>query len=167
MIFSFGRPLGLQASSYHVHFPSLEVLDFRFASLQLNRLNWKDFVDRPNPVASALMARMKIAHQDRPRVKLQCLRLLATLRLNSAKSALIARFVDSYLRHHQLEEQGLKKGRKDGRKDGLIEGLETALRVKFGPAAEEALSHLERYDMAGLRRIKKRLLSGNPLEELF
>ena len=58
-----------------------------------------------NPVASALMAKMKIAPADRPRVKLECLRLLATLRLDLAKMQLISGFVDTYLRLNQEEQQ--------------------------------------------------------------
>ncbi len=43
------------------------------------------------------MAKMNIADSDRPRVKLECLRLLASLRLNTAKMQLISGFIDSYL----------------------------------------------------------------------
>ena len=74
------------------------MLDFSFQAIQLNRLNWRDYLRQANPVASALMAKMNIASADRPRVKLECLRLLTTLRLNPAKMQLIAGFVNSYLR---------------------------------------------------------------------
>ncbi len=55
-----------------------------------------------------MMAQMNIAPQERARVKLQCLRLLATLALDRKKSHLISEFV---------------------------EGLDTALELKFGPQA--------------------------------
>lgn len=54
-------------------------------------------MQRPNPVAAALMVKMKIAPQDRPKVKAECLRLLATLRLDPARSQLISG-VDTDLR---------------------------------------------------------------------
>ena len=63
-----------------------------------SRLSWRRFVKQPNPVASALMAKMKIATRDRPRVKLECLRLLTTLKLDPARMRLISGFVDTYLR---------------------------------------------------------------------
>ena len=44
------------------------------------------------------MAKMRIAERDRPKVKLECLRLLATLKLDSARMRLISGFVDTYLR---------------------------------------------------------------------
>src|SRR4028118_546288 len=76
----------------------------RYVAIQLNRLNWRDFLSSQNPVAAALMAKMKIQPEDRPKVKAECLRLLATLRLNSAKMQLISGFVDTYLRLNEAEE---------------------------------------------------------------
>jgi hypothetical protein len=76
-----------------------------FYSIQLNRLNWRDYLNQANPVAAALMSKMKIAQSDRPKVKAECLRVLVTLRLNPAKTRLISRFVDTYLRLNSVEEQ--------------------------------------------------------------
>ena len=42
------------------------------------------------------MTKMRIAPGDRPRVKLECLRLIVTLRLNKAKQMLIRQFMDVY-----------------------------------------------------------------------
>ena len=58
-----------------------------------------------NPIASALMARMQIDIADRPLVKLQCLRLLASLRLDPVKRHLIFGFVEVYLKLNQAENQ--------------------------------------------------------------
>ena len=103
-LFSFDQPRTPPDEAYRVEFPEWEVLRFNYRAIQLNRLNWRDFVNRPNPVASALMAKMNIAKRDRPRVKAECLRLLVTLRLNRAKMHLIAGFVDTYLRLNAEEE---------------------------------------------------------------
>jgi hypothetical protein len=48
---------------------------------------------------------MKIDSADRPRVKVECLRLLATLWLDPARTRLISGFVDTYLRLTMQEEQ--------------------------------------------------------------
>ncbi|WP_313931754.1 hypothetical protein [Nostoc punctiforme] len=79
-------------------FPDLNVLEFRFAAIQLNRLSWRDFLTQPNPVAAALMSKMNIPKLERPQVKAECLRLLATLKLDPARMQLISGFVDTYLR---------------------------------------------------------------------
>jgi predicted transposase YdaD len=104
-IFSYDQPAAAATTQYSVEFPDLKVLEFNFKAIQLNRLNWRDFLDQPNPVAAALMAKMKIAAKDRPKVKAECLRLLVTLKLNPAKTALISQFVDTYLRLNAKEEQ--------------------------------------------------------------
>lgn len=62
-------------------------------------------MNQQNPVASALMAKMNIALEERPRVKLECLRLLATLRLDPARMKLISGFIDTYLRLNIKEER--------------------------------------------------------------
>jgi len=97
VIFSFDEPARPEPDTYTIAFPHFKVLDFRFKSIQLNRLSWRSYIDCPNPVAAALMAKMKIAKRDRARVKVECLRLLVTLQLNPAKAALISKFVDTYL----------------------------------------------------------------------
>jgi hypothetical protein len=104
-IFSYDKPKKEAEDSYIVEFPDRKILEFNFLSIQLNRLDWRDFIDRPNPVAAALMSKMNIAKQDRPKVKAECLRLLVTLKLDPAKSRLISKFVDTYLRLNQSEEK--------------------------------------------------------------
>jgi Putative transposase, YhgA-like len=95
VIFSFDEPYREEPNRYSVEFEDLKVMEFNFFPIQLNRLNWRDFLNQCNPVAAALMAKMKIDVADRPRVKVECLRLLATLRLDPARSQLISGFVDT------------------------------------------------------------------------
>ena len=102
-IFTYTKPPRAEPAEYRVKFPDLEVLRFRYRTVQLNRLNWRKFVRSKNPIASALMARMRIAEEDRPKVKLHCLRLLVTMKLNPAKQQMISGFVDTYLRLNQQE----------------------------------------------------------------
>ncbi len=108
VIFSYDRPKKKAVSQYEVIFPDFKVLEFNYQVVQLNRLNWRDFLSQPNPVASALMAKMKIAPEDRPKVKAECLRLLVTLKLNPAKMQLISGFVDIYLNLNRSEEVKFK-----------------------------------------------------------
>lgn len=104
-VLSYDAPLRAEPDRYEVAFPGFIVNSFAFRVIQLNRLNWRDFVRQPNPVASALMAKMRIAPEDRPRVKLECLRLLASLRLDPARMQLISGFVDTYLRLNAAEKR--------------------------------------------------------------
>lgn len=104
-LFSYDEPQRAEPDEYRVEFPDLEVLAFRFRVVQLNRLDWQDFVERTNPIAAALMAKMRMEPTERPRVKLACLDLLAKLQLDPARRELISGFVDTYLRLTMEEEQ--------------------------------------------------------------
>ena len=97
-MFSYDTPRRPEPNKFVVAFPGETVLQFRYQVIQLNRLPWRRFVRQENPVASALMAKMKMSAKDRPKVKAECLRLLATLKLNPARTKLIGGFVDSYLK---------------------------------------------------------------------
>jgi hypothetical protein len=51
------------------------------------------------------MSKMNILEADRPKVKVECLRLLVNLQLDPARTYLISSFVDTYLRLNQAEEK--------------------------------------------------------------
>ncbi len=104
-LFSYDKPQKPAKSNYTVEFPDFKVLEFNFKTIQLNRLDWRDYLNRSNPVAAALMSKMKIAKNDRPKVKAECLRLMVTLKLDPARSRLISKFVDTYLQLDVKEEQ--------------------------------------------------------------
>ena len=107
VIFSYDEPKRPEKSQYTVNFPNRKVLEFNYVSIQLNNLKWRNFLNQPNPVAAALMAKMDFQPQERVRVKLECLRMLVTLQLNPAKIELISGFIDTYLRLNTAEEEEL------------------------------------------------------------
>ena len=154
VVYSFDKPRRLQPGAHTVGFPGFVVNRFRFRVIQLNRLRWRDYASRPNPAATALMAKMQIAARDRPKVKVQCLRLIATLKLDPARSHLIAGFVHSYLRLTSREfarfeqeigeaspeerktmltltnewiEEGIEKGLERGLAQGIEQGIERGI----------------------------------------
>ncbi len=152
VIFSYDAPRRPEPDRWVIAFPGKTVLRFEYTVIQLNRLPWRRFVTQENPVASALMAKMKMRVQDRPKVKAQCLRLLASLKLDPARATLIGGFIDSYLsltaqemkqyereladlppteREATMEimtswhRQGIMEGRIEGRTEGIMQGKET------------------------------------------
>ncbi len=104
VLFSFDAPHRPETTSYRLEFPGWTVLEFNYRVIQLNRLNWRDFVNQPNPIASALMSKMRMDTQERPTVKLISLQSLSSLGLNSAKLQLISGFIDIYLRLNTVEQ---------------------------------------------------------------
>jgi hypothetical protein len=140
-LLSYSSPKTLHKSQYRVKFRDLEVLRFNYATVQLNRLSWRRYAKHANPVAAALMARMNTAPNDRPQVKLECLRVLMTLQLQPQKERIVSGFVDTYLRLTpdetkryeskrsnlsapereaimEIETSWSKEGRKLGRREG-------------------------------------------------
>lgn len=106
---SYPTPRTPAADRHQVTFPHRTVLDFRYQVVQLNRLDWHTYARNPNPLATALMARMRIANQDRVRVKLECLKLLTGKALEPARKQMIGGFIDTYLPLNPSEERQLQQ----------------------------------------------------------
>ena len=167
-VFSYDRPL---APAPHVHAAELfglPVLRFEFHPVQLSTLDWRAFLQAPNPVAGALMAKMRIAPEDRPHVKAQCARMIATLRLDPARTQLIWGFMNAYLKltaaelavynrdmQHmapdekafvlQIENEWTEMGKAEGRADGQARIVNRQLHRRFGevpPDLGEAIRQL-------------------------
>jgi Domain of unknown function (DUF4351)/Putative transposase, YhgA-like len=189
VIFSFDEPYRPEENKYVVEFPNLKVLEFRFHAIQLNRLNWQDFLNQPNPVAAALMSKMKIAKKDRPKVKAECLRMLLALQLNPAKTRLISKFVDTYLRLDtreekafqteidklgtgqkeaimetltSWEERGMEKGMEKERKSLILEQLTE----QVGTLPEVVEAQVNALNMEQLKSLARALLRFSTLQDL-
>lgn len=155
VVFSFEEPLKKQRTTYDINFPDLHVLKFNYRAVQLNRLYWKDYLNVLNPVAAALMSRMRMSRMERFRVKLECLKLLKKTERNEQTNRLVSWFVDGYLnlmpeemeKYEQLrdrlepevKEAVMKmetswsiKGREEGLKEGLEKGLQEGLQQGRG-----------------------------------
>lgn len=104
VVFSYDSPQRLDKSNFVIDFPNKQVLNFDYEIVQLNRLDWRNFLKQKNPVAAALMSKMRIDSGDRPKVKAECLRLLVTLKLDPARMQLISGFIDTYLNLNRQEE---------------------------------------------------------------
>ncbi len=184
-LLSYDAPTRPEPERYQVAFPDMVVLEFNFAAIQLNRLNWRDYLRRPNPVASALMTKMKIAVQDRPRVKLECLRMLATLHLDKARSALIGTFMNNYLKlsdeenrvyNQELQsiappeqeavmnytnewiEEGVEKGIHQGRQEGLANMALRVLARRLGPLPSDLTQRMHQLSSSQLEELGEALL---------
>ncbi|ELS02417.1 hypothetical protein Xen7305DRAFT_00021310 [Xenococcus sp. PCC 7305] len=196
VVFSYDKPQKPAANSYQLEFPDFKVLEFNYRVLQLNKLNWRDFLNQRNPVASALMAKMQIDTEDRPKVKAECLRLLVTLKLDPAKMQLISGFIDVYLNLDESEEQvfqteistieseersqvmeivtswmrtGIKQGRLEGRQEGFQRETELILRLlkrKIGQLTPGIEAQVQGLEIEELENLGEALLDFERLEDL-
>ena len=193
VVFSYDRPLKLAPQEYRVDFPDFSVLKFKYRVIQLNRLPWRDFLGQPNPIASALMAKMQIAPPDRAKVKAECLRLLVTLKLDPAKMQLISGFVDTYLTLNPAEEiifkatlaefsppeqedvmqlttswmrEGIEQGIEQGIERGQKSLLIKQINHRFGTLDEVALAKIETLTVPQLEALGEVLLDCANVTEL-
>jgi hypothetical protein len=104
-LFSFDKPYRPEKNRYQVKVPGFQVMDFNFLTIQLNQLDWRAFLTQRNPVAAALMSKMKIDPADRPKVKVECLRMIANLKLDRARTFQLSGFIDNYLRLNPVENE--------------------------------------------------------------
>lgn len=192
-MFSYDRPLTPAADTYAIELFRVPILRFKFQSIQLNQLNWRDFVYRPNPVANALMTKMKFDPADRPRVRLECLRMMATLKLNPAKASLIGIFMRSYLgkltpaeeivyneeaesvtnsekaemQNYDaiLKELAREEGVFSGRAWGRIEIITRQLSRLFGPISPQLRTEIINLDVGALDDLADALLGFKSLDD--
>ena len=185
VVFSYDSPKRQDVSDFTIDFPDKQVLKFDYQVVQLNRLNWRDFLKQKNPIAAALMAKMRIDSEDRAKVKAECLRLMVSLKLNPAKIQLISGFVDSYLRLNSQEESvfqselstmGLEEKEQIMQittsweeKGRLQEKLEIALRQlnrKLGSLSEETTERIKSLESSQLDRLTEDLLDMKSFADL-
>lgn len=103
-VLAFDEPQRADPDYYEVRFLDNTVLRLQYRTIQLNRLDWQDFINRDSPIVCAFMSKMRMRSQDRPRVKLECLLMLVRLQLDEARSQLLSGFIDTYLRLNAEEE---------------------------------------------------------------
>lgn len=137
---------------------SLEVmgaglLNFRYLTLHLRSMQWRDFIRKDNPVVAALLSKMGYSSEQRVQIKIEFLRMLIRLQVNPAEQRLLYGFFETYLQLTEeeevrfmretseikdaekileipisYEERGKKIGREEGKEEGKEEVAQKLLR---------------------------------------
>jgi hypothetical protein len=127
-LLSYDKPRDAEADVFRVVFPDKQVLEFHFTVLQLNRMNWRAYLRRDNPVASALMAKMGVAPAERVEVKKECLRMIVRLKLDPRKTRLLATFKTLPHKEQEKTMELMTSWEERGYQKGLQQGLQQSLR---------------------------------------
>ncbi|PDW03175.1 DUF4351 domain-containing protein [Candidatus Viridilinea mediisalina] len=153
---SYPSPRRAAAQRHHLSIGKRTILNFEYQVVQLNHLDWRDYLGHANPLATALMARMRIARNERWFVKAAALKQLMGMTLDSEERRMLATFISIYLPlnaretaqfnadvatwQDQNKEPGVEfiseweqQGRKEGRKEGRCDLLLYQLEHRFGP----------------------------------
>ena len=183
LLTSYDRPHKLEPDRFQMAVRGCGILDFRYRVVQLNRMNWRDFLRQANPAATALMVRMSIPPGDRPKVKAQIMRLVLTMRLTPDKMGLIVAFVERYLEltskemvafEREMEHILTRQERDDfmelmtswerkGRREGELAVVKRQLKVRIGPLKPGTEKKLPRLSTARLEALAEALLNfSNP-----
>jgi hypothetical protein len=143
-VFSYSQKRD-EPDNFKLEFPFMQVLDFKFLTLELKKHKWRNYIKSNNPVAAALLSKMDYQKKERVQVKLEFLRMLVRMELDPARMTLLAGFFETYLSLSEAEEKQLEeevgkidekeaermmelttswqeKGRKEGRVEGKAEG---------------------------------------------
>jgi hypothetical protein len=169
------------------------VLEFNYRVIQLNRLQWQDFMNLRNPVASALMSKMRMETQERPTVKLISLQLLASLGLNPAQVQLISGFIDTYLELNAQEQaafqeqlarieprqeeqvmeivtswmrEGIERGLQQGRQQEAVSLILRQLTRRFGSLTPQLQERIQGLSVTELEHLGEALLNFSDVADL-
>jgi hypothetical protein len=158
---SYRTPKSLAPDRYAVGFPDFAVLDFRFRVVQLNQLRWRDYLENPNPLATALLTRMQVAPRERRAVKAACLAHLVELPISTKRRRIIGQFLDVYLPLAPTDEQEmytthpeLALNRQEGRMAEIVTSWERMAAVtmvtevldqRFGPLSDAITAQIAEY----------------------
>lgn len=167
-----------EPDSYSLNFSFLQVLDFRYLTIQLKKQNWRDFVRQDNPVAAALLCQMEYNKSESIAVKVEFLNMMLRLELDPARQDLMIGFFDTYLRLSEEEERkvieevkaldakkgekvmeimnsyekrGREMGRQEGRQEGMQEGKQEAIRMVAKKMKEKGKPLQEIAELTGLK----------------
>jgi hypothetical protein len=172
-LLTWDRPRKLDGGQYAVDFPNRRVLEFTYDVIQLNRYDWRAFLNSDNPAAIALMAKMGVKPSERPKVRAACMRMLIRHPVSAKRLQPMMRFIDAYLPLQTPAEQaafereltsqerkvameyltpteriGFDKGKFEGLKIGKIEGkIELALKMlrkKLGAVSADVKKHMQK-----------------------
>ncbi|WP_010632700.1 Rpn family recombination-promoting nuclease/putative transposase [Sporolactobacillus vineae] len=166
-----------EPDQFIVALPFLTVNQFRFLKVELHKLNWRTFINSPNPVSAALMSRMHYSRKERVQVRLTFLRQLVQMNLDEARLSMINGFFETYLQLDENEEEqlmseakqlppkerdaiikwpnsyydrGVKKGIEQGIEQGIERGKSTATQEFARKLLQRGMSYAEISDLTGL-----------------
>ena len=192
-LLTYDKPRNLEPDSYKIDFPDRRVLDFRFRTIQLNRLNWRDYLRHHNPVATTLMAKMDIAPEEQAQVKIEMLRLFSTMQLNHEKMTLIGHFIESYLKltldqdrevreavesfapkkrkvameHMSLwKREGYEEGIQQGEQRGMTNTILHLLNLRVGSVGIKTQNQIKKLPLPKLWQLSEALLQFSKRSDL-
>src|SRR5690625_2317886 len=83
----------------------LKVLEFKYLTIHLRKMNWRHFIKKENPVSAALLSKMGYNERERVKVKLEFFQILTKLKIDLEKRDILIDFFQTYLQLSKEEEE--------------------------------------------------------------
>ncbi|MCC6539078.1 MAG: Rpn family recombination-promoting nuclease/putative transposase [Bryobacterales bacterium] len=159
VLYTHDKPRRKLPNVYRTCFPDGEVLRFTCRSVQLNRLSWRQFARSNNPLAGALMTKMKIAPKEAT-----FMRTVEQSELKPREKARIAEYASSW-------DRGMAEGRQQGLEQGTLDTLRAVLldvlSTRFGEVPASVRNRVQRLESIDeLRTLTHRALTAAALSDL-
>ncbi len=184
-LLSYDSPKQEAPLGYNIEFPDLSVIQFKYKTIQLNSLSWRDYLDNVNPVTIALMTKMNVAKKDRPKLRALCIKLLVNLKLNPEHGNIVASCIEANLKlnaeemkKYEYEISILPKEEQEeimeftsswwqaGKREGIQEGKQQGLEQGLEKGTRELLLGLLEYRFGSLSQADRKRIEKLTLEAL-
>ncbi|MFD2134003.1 Rpn family recombination-promoting nuclease/putative transposase [Pseudogracilibacillus auburnensis] len=100
----FSYPENWEKNEFTIQALGTTYLHFRYHTLHLRKMYWRDYLRKENPVVAAFLSKMGYKEEERYKVKVEFMHLLWRLQLDEAAQRLIYGFFNSYLQLTGEEE---------------------------------------------------------------
>ncbi|QGQ94814.1 transposase [Paenibacillus psychroresistens] len=188
VVFSYDSKNKVEPTKYSWGLPFFKVMKYQFYTVELRKKNWRHYIKQDNPIAAALLSKMKYTKEEKVQVKKEFLRMLLRLELDPARMYLIAGFFDTYMILDDKEKQSLweelqmlepreselLKLQPQWVKDGVLQGIEQGIEQGIGQGIEkgkleEACTFISKFIRAqfGEEHTKKMLMDVASLTNLI
>ncbi|MBO1001269.1 transposase [Pseudogracilibacillus auburnensis] len=150
-------------------------LSFKYHTLHLKKMYWRDYLKKDNPVVAALLSKMDFKEEEKYKVKAEFVRMLWRLQLNEADQRLLYGFFETYVTLTEKEEAKFVESVKEfdhaeeilnipisyeekGRKQGMKEGKkEVAIELLREGMPFELIQKTTKITINELKELKKQL----------
>lgn len=169
-LFSYDDKKRQEPDTFEMSFPFLDVVKFHYLTVELKKLNWRNFIRQDNPVAGALMSRMGYTEDEKVEMKKEFLRMLVRLELDPARNHELTSFFETYLKLTDEEEHTLQTELKDlnpneGAK--IMELMTSYERKGFDKGKQESICRLLKMKFgSNTVSLKEQIYSINDSEKL-
>ncbi|WHY81797.1 transposase [Siminovitchia fortis] len=94
----------IEPDEFVIQFPFKKIVSFKYVTIELKKLPWRQYIQQDNPIAAALLSKMGYTKKEKVKVKKEFLRMLLRLQLDPARMQMLTSFFETYLKLDEKEQ---------------------------------------------------------------